>query len=375
MPILSISFKNFRNLKEPNSPVAFSPSINVITGANAAGKTSVLEALYMLTTARSFRTRLTHSIVRHDEQDKLFLVTGRVDSSASVFIGIQKSDEKTRIRIQGEDVKASSELALLQPILLFEPATFSLLTGSPGDRRRFLDWGVFHVEHRFIGVWNEYQRCLKQRNSLLRSDKINAPLLDVWERKLSEISEEVSLYRHQYFNSLERSFAQYMERFGLCQNVKLSYHKGWSKEEALVDVLKSSRERDRLARFTNTGPHRADFKMLLEGRPVREVFSRGQLKLTTLALFMAHIDQLSLRDKQTVLLIDDISSELDQENLGRAIAELRRFDSQVFLTALDRDIISLLKNSSAEGLVLEGMKMFHVEHGEIKEITTLATEC
>ena len=368
MPIQSISFKNFRNLKEPTPPVAFSPSINVITGANAAGKTSVLEALYMLTTARSFRTRLTHSIARHGDQGKSFLVTGRVDGSASVFIGIQKSDEKTRIRIQGEDVKASSELALLQPILLFEPATFSLLTGSPGDRRRFLDWGVFHVEHRFIRIWNEYQRCLKQRNSLLRSDKMNAALLDVWEGKLSKISEEVSLYRHQYFNSLERSFAQYMERFGLCQNVKLGYHKGWNKEEALVDVLKSSRERDRLARFTNAGPHRADFKMLLEGRPIREVFSRGQLKLATLALFMAHIDQLAQRGKQCVLLIDDISSELDQENLGRAIAELRRFDSQVFLTALDRNILKLLKYSSPDGFELERMKMFHVEHGEINEI-------
>lgn len=370
MPIQSISFKNFRNLKEPLVPVGFSGSFNVITGANAAGKTSLLEALYMLTTARSFRTRLIRSIVRHEEAEKSFTVTGRVGSS---FIGIEKSDDKTRIRIQGEEVKVASELAALQPILLFEPASFSLLTGTPGERRRFMDWGVFHVEHRFIGAWSEYQRCLKQRNSLLRSDKMNPALLDVWESKLGEISEEVSLYRNDYFDRFERSFIQYMAKFGLSQNVKLSYQKGWQKDEKLVTVLKSNRERDHQSRFTAFGPHRADFRMTLEGRPIREVFSRGQLKLATLALFMSHIDQLAQRGKHTVFMIDDISSELDQGNLARAIAELRHFESQVFLTSLDSEIISMIASASLFNTAqLESIKMFHVEHGQINETSSAA---
>lgn len=371
MPIQSIAFKNFRNLKEPAQAIHFSPFFNVIAGPNGAGKTSVLEALYMLTTARSFRTRLTQSIASHGNCEKSFQITGRVQgSSTSVFIGIQKSEDKTRIRIQGEEVKTSSELALLQPTLLFEPSSFSLLTGSPGDRRRFMDWGVFHVEHKFIGAWNEYQRCLKQRNSLLRNDKmIVAALLDVWEFQLDEISEQLNLYRHEYFINLENSFIEYLARLGLLTtDVKLTYYRGWNRDERLISVLKSSRERDAITRFTNAGPHRADFKMLINGRPVKEVLSRGQLKVATLALFLAHIDQLTRVGKSTVFLVDDISSELDEINLEKTIYALRRFNSQVFLTALNDQVISfLLRNSTSdEDSEIERLKMFHVEHGGIK---------
>lgn len=393
MPILSISFKNFRNLNEASSPVSFSETINVITGENAAGKTSLLEALYMLTTARSFRTRLYSAVAKHDNDDKTFLVSGCIGSHTTfrdslaepppviggaiinghneyfrkTHIGILKSHEQTQIRVQGENVKVASSLAILQPILLFEPSSFDLLTGNPGERRRFLDWGVFHVEHRFISVWSEYQRCLKQRNSLLRSDKMDPVQLDIWEDKLGALSETVDEFRRSYFNAFEESFAHYIGRFGLTQSMKISYYRGWLKDEPFARALKNSRERDRNLKFTQSGPHRADFKITLEGRAAKDVLSRGQLKLATLALFLAHIEQMANIKKNTVFLIDDISSELDKVNIANAIHQLRSLQSQVFLTSLSNDVLTGIYSGDNDLYSCKRFKTFHVERGEIKE--------
>lgn len=364
MSIDLLRFTYFRNLA--SKQISFHPKLNLISGRNGSGKTSVLEAIYYISTGRSFRSRTIETIInRNDPQRTEFILFGHLsDNFGSHHVGVSKSTvQPSQIRVNKETVRSASQLAKISPTVLIDPLSFELLNGPPGQRRQFLDWGVFHVEHPFSVHWSNYINCLKQRNSLLRSAKIDRISLDVWDRKLVEFGEQVHQLREIYFEKFQKQLKAFLNYFALDENIKVSYSKGWDKNKLLNEALDQFREKDIERRFTQPGPHRADIKLTLYGLPARESLSRGQQKLLVIAMYLAQIQTLmEAKQRKTVVLIDDVTAELDKENLTRVFNKLLMLDAQAIVTLLNDSVLEQLKQNHSS------YKMFHVEHGQMTEL-------
>ncbi len=339
-----------------------SPSINILYGANGSGKTSFLEAVHLLGTARSFRSSKIKPVIRQSQD--ACVVFGAVQAEQSLFsLGVSRSADSTcKIHINGENARLSSELATILPLQVINPDTFRLLEGSPKDRRQFLDWGVFHVEHRFLNIWKRTQKAMKQRNALLRHGKISDSLMDIWNHELSQSGEELDIYRREYFQKLKPVFEETLEILSGITNVQISYTRGWDKESPLDVVLKRSLKRDMDAGYTQWGPHRADIRLRYQGLAAVDNLSRGQQKAVVCALKLAQGKLLSeSKPFSCVYLVDDLPSELDEDHRSRLCGMLEKMDAQVFITCVDKSALDNVWSAETE------IKMFHVEHGVLVE--------
>ena len=371
MAILTLTPNSFRNLHADE--IIFHSHLNFIIGSNASGKTSLLEAVYYLSTGKSFRSRRIRNIVNRDVSAKEFILFGRLSGNHDRIqfadttplsmhaVGIRKTVlSNTDIKLNGELIRSASKLAVISPVVIIDPNSFELLTGPPKIRRKFLDWGVFHVEHKFSSLSNEYNNCLKQRNTLLRTAKIDTLQLKVWDRKLSSLAEDIDMCRKTYTTKLRSNFKKIISYFKIGNELDIQYIRGWDKGLAMQDALEKNHNKDIDSKFTQFGPHRADLKVTIKGRLVEDVLSRGQQKLLVLALYLAQIQSLVDKvNKRTVVLIDDISAELDYQNLQLIFDRLAVLETQVICTALDNTIV---QKALPDNKIY---KMFHVEHGKI----------
>lgn len=349
MPLERLDAERFRGL------VAFSAEFdsryNLIVGPNASGKTSLLEALYFLGRARSFRTRRVAALIRHGESD--FQLVGSVRNAGRVAtLGLRAGREGTDIHVAGERVRSAAALAAHFPPQVIDPEIHRLLEDGPAQRRKFLDWGVFHVEPTFLAEWQRYVRALRQRNAALRSHT-RGGALDAWDAELVLSGTRLSALRSQYLERLAPHVAT-AGRALLDLEVSLGFRAGWSAGIDLGEALRSSAERDQRLGVTHVGPHRADIAVRVDGELARERVSRGQQKLLAAALTLA---QLALQEESSpggaALLLDDPAAELDGERLDRLVALVRGLPVQLFVTSLRGDL---------PGLGVPGRR-FHVEQG------------
>ncbi len=359
MSIEKLSINQVRNLAAVS--IQLSPQFNFFIGDNGAGKSSILEALHLLSSGRSFRIADIKKVIRH-HQDAL-----------SVFVQISRPDlESTKVglarnrqggfeaRVDGESIKRLADAIRLVPVQLISPETFSLLTSGKQARRSYLDWGVFHVEHAFFSVWQQWQKLLKQRNQLLRKREQNSALYRAWDAQYIALANQIHEMRRLYVNSLLESVNGVANAFFPEVKWTFKYDAGWNTEAGLEASLKQHFPRDLQQGFTSVGPHRSSFRLLIDGLPVEQVCSRGQLKLMICCLKLAQGDHLERHTRQKVTyLIDDIESELDSTRRQRVIAWLRDADKQVLTTAINRSAIA--------PFIVDGDHVFHVEHGEVRQ--------
>ncbi|CAM3493749.1 DNA replication/repair protein RecF [Parendozoicomonas haliclonae] len=344
-----------------------SPSINILHGVNGSGKTSFLEAIHLLGTARSFRSTKVKSVIRQGQE--ACIVFGKVGAGEhSWALGVSRTqDASCKVHINGESARLTSDLAAILPLQVINPDTFRLLEGSPKDRRQFLDWGVFHVEHRFLNAWKRAQKAMKQRNAFLRNSsarhgKIADSLLDVWNVELAHSGEEIDSYRQSYFEKLKPVFEETLAQLTDLSDIQISYTRGWDKESSLREVLDRSLKRDLESGYTHWGPHRADIRIRHKGAPAVESLSRGQQKAVVCALKLAQ-GKLFSESKAfgCVYLIDDLPSELDKEHRYKLCRMLGNMDAQVFITCVEQGALADAWGTDKD------VKMFHVEHGVILE--------
>jgi DNA replication and repair protein RecF len=222
-----------------------------------------------------------------------------------------------------------------------------------------MDWGVFHVEQSFHGLWREYNRILKQRNAALRAGA-RQPDIQVWDKGLVDTALKITALRENYLANLLPVLENYSEQLiGFIP--QFSYSRGWQKDEDLADKLKDSLETDRAQGYTRAGPHRADLHIKHESLPAQASFSRGQQKLLVSAMRLAQITHLKQQSgQQTVLLVDDLAAELDEEKRARMLALLKETGAQLFVTVTEPDLVDVSG--------WDEIKLFHVEHGAIKEV-------
>ena len=262
------------------------PQFTLISGQNASGKTSLLEAIYVLGRGRSFRTRRLEHLIRHGSTR--FVVFAEVETlTRRVPMGVEGSRNGIRAQIDGDKPSSLAELALLLPVQIIDPEVHHLIEEGPSRRRRFLDWGVFHVEQSFVGHWQRYQQVLKQRNAALKAHQPKA-VVSVWDGDLVRSGELLSAARARYVTLLSPS-AEAIGRNLLGMELSLSYRNGWLKGQSMAEALEQSWSHDLELGATQVGPHRAELSIRLDGTAVKDRISRGQQKLLAAALLIAQI--------------------------------------------------------------------------------------
>ncbi|UTW44636.1 DNA replication/repair protein RecF [bacterium SCSIO 12696] len=368
MYIKKLDVHRLRNLEQIQ--LSFCPSANLIYGVNGSGKTSLLEALYLLGRGRSFRSRNIRTVIQHDTSDcVVFAQLFDPQSERAIPIGVQRTRKgEFHFKVNGESVPTAAGLVEELPIQLLNSQSFDLLEGGPLQRRQFLDWGVFHVEHDYPGLWKALQRCLKHRNSLLRHDRMGGRQEDralleelaVWDAEFSRLSEQVDGNRQAYLSQFKPVFQDILQRLTNVADIDFAYQPGWDHGRPLLDVLASSRERDLKNRTTHYGPHRADVRLKVSGCPAGDVLSRGQIKTVVCALriaqgYLYH----QITDKQCVYLLDDLPAELDSEHRKRVGQLLNELGAQVFITGVFKEDLQAAWPQDGE------FAMFHVEHGVV----------
>lgn len=352
MSLARIEIENFRCLERVSLPLDH--RYNLLIGENASGKTSFLEALFFLGRGRSFRTRRLDRLIRQGQE--AFRVVGRVShESGTTVLGIGGTRQGTEIRVGGSPAGSAAALAQYFPPQIIDPDVHKLLEEGPQRRRRFLDWGVFHVEHSFLETWQRYHRALRQRNVALRS-MTNARAVSVWDAELLQSGLALDTVRRRYIQLLSTPLHSIGHRLLDGLEVTISYHAGWSNEESFESALSRTADRDIRLGLTHVGPHRADIAVKVDGLVARERVSRGQQKLLAAALILAQLGlQESNRPGTGALLLDDPAAELDGRRLGALLDVVRDLQSQLFVTSLQPNL---------EALGVPGA-MFHVEHGRI----------
>ncbi|MCG7200325.1 DNA replication/repair protein RecF [Marinobacter pelagius] len=375
MALVRLQTEHFRNLAP--EPVSFSPSFNLLYGANGSGKTSVLEAIGYLGLGRSFRVSRHQAVVSHGQSR--FTVFGGLDRGADEEpgpgateglahrLGISRdvSLKETSLRVDGESVRSLSLMAKHLPVSVIDPGVFDIVAGGPGKRRQFLDWLVFHVEPSFASVWQQCQRVTSQRNQTLRNGRMDESLLRVWDTQYTALSERLSDARQATFDRFKESFELLVEQVDVpwTQGLKMEFFPGWDRAQALTEILGRHREQELKMGHTLYGPNRADIRLKFQGRPVAETFSRGQQKTLVILMKIAQGMVLSEMGRQVTFLLDDINAELDVGHRAMLAQKLRALGSQVFITSIEYpDPESLWGNVDTPDY-----RMFHVEHGKLTE--------
>ena len=334
------------------------PEYTLIYGANASGKTSVLEALAYLGRGKSFRGAPPASLIQHGHQE--FLLYGELEARGRVAsIGVRNSRSGLEVKVDGDSSGGTASLAAALPLQVIDPDVHNLVSGGPEDRRRFVDWLAFHVEPDYLAVWRHFRRALKQRNAALKAGTSREPLM-AWDKEFSRLGERVSAAR-------ERSLAMALDTLRehgaalLDAAIDFRYAQGWGADRGLLEALEEHFERDCVAGTTQVGPHRADLRLIVDERQARRLVSRGQQKLLASAMILAATETAqSVLERPLLLLLDDPAAELDQDSIGRLMERVAGLGCQVIATSLQRD----------ELVFPVQPRVFHVKHGMLQEAAT-----
>lgn len=343
------------------------PGFNLITGDNGSGKTSLLEAMHLMAHGRSFRGRVRDGLVRSGAPALQVFIEWEQPGQDGRRAGLRHSGNDWEARLDGGPVGQLGDLCEALAVITFEPGSHALIDGSSEVRRRYIDWGLFHVERSdsggdFLSLWRRHARALKQRNALLRQARPDSQL-DAWEHELAQAGEAITLQRDTYVTRLQPHVdALLADILPAAGAANLSLQPGWKRQElALADALLLSRERDLAQGHTTLGPHRADLKLEFRDLPGRDGLSRGQAKLAALVLLLAQAAHLAAHmGHWPVLQLDDLASELDRHHQRRVLQVLAGSGAQVFVTGTEPiPALASLSMSCAR---------FHVEHGAVARL-------
>lgn len=354
MRLDSLTIRQVRNLSDVK--ITPNPEVNIIYGENASGKTAILESIYLLSKARSFRTAHIKEVIQHNQEDLTVSALINIRNNETISTGLRKSSKETEIRYNGERVKAVSEQAKNVVVQTANPENATLLTGSPKDRRKWIDWAMFHVEHDYLQVWHSYHRALRNRNALLRRGAKEEEYY-VWESTMANTAKELRTRWQKYLDCLQQYYQETAAQHA-CAGVTFTAKKDKQKNEEFLEHLQSTRPSDIKAGYTQQGPHKADFDFKIEGKQIRTIFSRGQIKLFVVLLSIAQAKLLkNEREITPIFLADDLTAELDKKTVDMLLGLLYEERMQLFITSTDPG--EIIKKNKETGL-------FHVEQGQVK---------
>lgn len=315
---------------------------NLLYGLNGQGKTNLLEAIYLLGSPRSFRSSRLPELIRHGE--RLAQIQGEVESAgtqSSIKLSLEVAGR--RVEIDGKGIQRASDLHGRLNAVVFSPDDAGMVRQGPETRRRFLDRAVYMGDIGYLHSWHGYHRILKQRNHLLKSSDKSG--LDTWTEKLAEAGAEVIERRQRFVTLLDGMLQRhYATISGGGESADISYRPEGVQaadrngiREELLELFSRHAKSDERYGTTTAGPHRDDLTLSLDGRSLKAFGSQGQQKSFVLALKMAEMDNLqTIFNEPPLLLLDDMSSELDARRNRNLMDFLTNRDIQVFITTTER---------------------------------------
>ena len=330
--------------------------LNLFTGANASGKTSLLEAIFTLARGRSFRANRLADCLRYGEANWRIGSSLRRHGQPEDRMALAWSPQGASFTVN-EEVVALTEVARRLPVQIVEPNLHKLIEEGPAYRRRYLDWGLFHVEHDYLTTWRRYTSALRQRNASLRAQRPEHEIR-VWDHQLAEVGERLHASRMAFVAGWQTLFVEQCKALLGSDDVQIRLLSGWrASQESLAEALETKLQSDRSLGSTSVGPHRAELRIVLDGQIARGAVSRGQQKMLVAAMVMSQA--LYVRQQvelAPVLLLDDFTAELGDAFQTALAAALKVYPGQCFVTAVDPH--GPLTELRSDGL-------FHVEHGVI----------
>ena len=329
------------------------PGYTLIYGANASGKTSLLEALAYLGRGKSFRGAPPGNLIQHGRRE--FVLFGELEATGRLAsIGVRNSRSGLEVKVDGDSSGGTASLAAALPLQVIDPDVHNLVSGGPEDRRRYLDWLTFHVEPDYLALWRQFRRVLKQRNAALKAGMARESL-SAWDKEFSGLGERVGAARERALASALETLREHGAAL-LDSEIDFRYAQGWSADKTLGEALGDHFERDSAAGTSQVGPQRADLRLIVDERQARRLVSRGQQKLLASAMILAATETAqTVLERPLLLLLDDPAAELDQDSIGRLMGRVAGLGSQVIATSLRQD----------ELLFPVAPRVFHVEHGRL----------
>jgi DNA replication and repair protein RecF len=331
------------------------PAYTLIYGANASGKTSMLEAIAYLGRGKSFRGAPPSNLIQHGQQG--FVLFAQIESGGRLAaVGVRNGRAGLEVKIDGDSSGGVAGLAAALPLQVIDPDVHNLVRGGPDERRRFLDWLVFHVEPDYLSLWRQFRRVLRQRNAALKAGA-GRESLHVWDREFCGLGERVGAAREAVLASCVDTLRAHGQAL-LGADIGFRYSPGWGAGKTLAEALDEHLQRDRAAGSTQAGPHRADLRLSYDERQARRLVSRGQQKLLASSMILGATEtaQAAL-GRRLLLLLDDPSAELDRASLARLMQQVAGLGSQVIATSLARDELPFAA----------APRVFHVEQGVLQE--------
>ncbi len=358
MTLLKLDIYAVRNIQKQT--IIPAPGINFIVGENASGKSALIEAIFILGRAKSFRSATIKPVINFAQNELIVSAQTMQANGSTIHLGIQLDSKSFCCRINQQATQKRSDLAYALPLQIIHPKSYELLDAGPQLRREFLDWGVFNDDENFLPAWRNYKKALSQRNSLLKARRPEH--INVWDNELVYYGTIVNNYRQFYLQKFKPVFSEIIDRFLKFDDVDIKLISGWDTSIEFQQVLTEDLDKDLRYGFTHSGPHRGDFQLLVSNRLAKDFVSRGQLKLLVMSLKLAQVQLLSNEHSNMgCFLIDDFAAELDVIIRAKLLHYLSEMECQVFITATEISDFGDLSH-------IKNYKMFHVEHGNIRQV-------
>ena len=335
MYIEKIKLNNFRNYE--SLEINLNKNINIIFGDNAQGKTNILEAIFLTSFGKSFRTTKEKEMIKFNEDKSLveiFYQKKDRDGKIKIELG-----NKKQISLNGIKIKKLSELLGNINIVIFTPDDINILKDGPAKRRRFLDMMIGQLRPNYVYNLNMYLKTIEQRNNYLRQIREeNKPeeLLEIWDEKLAEYSEKIYNYRKEFIEKILNKINEIHS--GITdekENLKIEYLSNCSRKDEYLKLLKERRKLDIIKGFTTKGVHRDDFVIYINGKEVHIYGSQGQNRTVVLSLKLAELNVIYDEiGEYPVFLLDDFMSELKKKRRKNFLNNIK--DTQVILTGTEK---------------------------------------
>ena len=355
MYIEKIKLNNFRNYE--NLEINLNKNINIIYGDNAQGKTNILEAIFLSSLGKSFRTNKEKEMIKFNNEKlsvEIFYQKKDRDGKVKIEIG-----NKKQISLNGIKIKKLSELLGNINIVIFTPDDINILKDGPAKRRRFLDMMIGQLRPNYVHNLNMYLKTIEQRNNYLRQIREeNKPeeMLDIWDEKLAEYSDKIYIYRKEFIEKIIKKINEIHSKItDEKEIIKIEYLSNCSDRDEYLNLLKERRKLDTIKGFTTKGIHRDDFVIYINGKEVSIYGSQGQNRTVVLSLKLAELNVIYDEiGEYPIFLLDDFMSELDEKRRKNFLNNIQ--NTQVILTGTEKIDLTNLE-----------YKLFNVKKGNITE--------
>lgn len=326
MYIKKIEVQNFRNYDYQE--INFDKNINVIYGNNAQGKTNILEAIFLASFGKSFRTSKEKEIIQKEKDfSKVDIDYEKKDREGNIQIRLS---DKKEVYVNKIKIKKLSELLGKVNIVIFTPDDMEILKDGPQKRRRFLDMMIGQLRSNYVYNLNMYLKTLEQRNNYLKNNRIDPSMLDIWDLKLAQYGEKIYEYRKEFIDKIKEKIVDIHKEI-TDENISIIYKSDCENKEKFLKMLLDNRRIDQIKGFTSKGVHKDDFKIFINGEDVKIFGSQGQNRTSILSLKLAELQVINDEvGEYPILLLDDFMSELDENRIKKFLQNVQ--DIQVIIT-------------------------------------------